>query len=95
MLEMGPCLAVPHSDLLRMVPIPGMVFSAEFKHKELLLLFWGFFFWFCLGLFLFCFGLVFCGFFVCLFFGFWFFVGFFVSFFVFKGEPNSSSAARH
>lgn len=77
MLEMGPCLAVPHSDLLRMVPIPGMVFSAEFKHKELLLLFWFFGFL-----------------------GFWGgggegVDGFFVSFFVFKGESNSSSAARH
>ena len=29
MLEMGPCLAVPHSDLLRMVPISGMAFSAQ------------------------------------------------------------------
>lgn len=73
MLEMGPCLAVPHSDLLRMVPIPGMVFSAEFKHKELLLLFW---FFGGLG-------------------GGGGVDGFFESFFVFKGESNSSSAARH
>lgn len=80
--EKEPCLAVPHSELLRMVPIPGMAFSAESTPStgnclSFLWAFWSFFGWligwFCFVLF-------------CI---------FSETFFVFKGDPNSCFAARH